>query len=119
MPRSPSQVSSSPILSPREQVLAEKGLDWKKLDSEIEAKKGSSQTSAQSSRPSSSQSNRSESLASNNNVEKRRPKVNPFGDAKPREVLLEEQGKDWRKMDSELEHRSVDRSVLSFIFLLT
>ncbi|KAF3571194.1 hypothetical protein F2Q69_00060780 [Brassica cretica] len=94
---------------PREQVLAEKGLDWKKLDSEIEAKKGSSQTSAHSSRPSSSQSNRSESLASNNNVEKPRPKVNPFGDAKPREVLLEEQGKDWRKMDSELEHRSVDR----------
>ncbi|XP_013599618.1 PREDICTED: keratin, type II cytoskeletal 3-like isoform X2 [Brassica oleracea var. oleracea] len=95
---------------PREQVLAEKGLDWKKLDSDIEAKKGSSQTSAHSSRPSSSQSNRSESLASNNNVEKPRvPKVNPFGDAKPREVLLEEQGKDWRKMDSELEHRSVDR----------
>ncbi|CAN7035570.1 hypothetical protein IGI04_032453 [Brassica rapa subsp. trilocularis] len=94
---------------PREQVLAEKGLDWKKLDSDIEAKKESSQTSAQSSRPSSSQSNRSESLASNNNVEKPRPKVNPFGDAKPREVLLEEQGKDWRKMDSELEHRSVDR----------
>ncbi|ESQ35519.1 hypothetical protein EUTSA_v10007279mg [Eutrema salsugineum] len=100
---------------PREQVLAEKGLDWKKLDSEIEAKKGSSQTSipssAQSSRPSSAQSNRSESLALNNveNVVKPRPKVNPFGDAKPREVLLEEQGKDWRKMDSEFEHRRVDR----------
>ncbi|CAH2038016.1 unnamed protein product [Thlaspi arvense] len=100
---------------PREQVLAEKGLDWKKLDSEIEAKKGSSQTSrpssAHSSRPSSAQSSRSESLALNNaeNVAKPRPKVNPFGDAKPREVLLEEQGKDWRKMDSELEHRRVDR----------
>ncbi|XP_048597742.1 eukaryotic translation initiation factor 4B2-like isoform X2 [Brassica napus] len=97
---------------PREQVLAEKGLDWKKLDSEIEAKKGSSQTSrpssAQSSRPSSAQSNRSESLTLEN-VVKPRPKVNPFGDAKPREVLLEEQGKDWRKMDSELEHRRVDR----------
>ncbi|KAL0697692.1 hypothetical protein Bca4012_053814 [Brassica carinata] len=98
---------------PREQVLADKGLDWKKLDSEMEAKKGSSQTSRpssaqSSSRPSSAQSNRSESLASNS-VEKPRPKVNPFGDAKPREVLLEEQGKDWRKMDSELEHRRVDR----------
>ena len=98
---------------PREQVLAEKGLDWKKLDSEIEAKKGSSQTSrpssAQSSRPSSAQSNRSESLTLENVVKPRPPKVNPFGDAKPREVLLEEQGKDWRKMDSELEHRRVDR----------
>ncbi|CAH8382337.1 unnamed protein product [Eruca vesicaria subsp. sativa] len=97
---------------PREQVLAEKGLDWKKIDSEIEAKKGSSQTSRpsseQSSRPSSAQSNRSESLALEN-VVKPKPKVNPFGDAKPREVLLEEQGKDWRKMDSELEHRRVDR----------
>ncbi|CAN8293853.1 unnamed protein product [Cochlearia groenlandica] len=95
---------------PREQVLADKGLDWKKLDSDIEAKKGSSQTSrpssAHSSRPSSAQSNRSESLE---NVVKPRPKVNPFGDAKPREVLLEEQGKDWRKIDSELEHRRVDR----------
>uniref|UniRef100_A0A1J3IL81 Eukaryotic translation initiation factor 4B2 n=1 Tax=Noccaea caerulescens TaxID=107243 RepID=A0A1J3IL81_NOCCA len=97
---------------PREDVLAEKGLDWKKLDSEIEAKKGSSQTSrptsAHSSRPSSAQSNRSESTGLNN-VVKPRPKVNPFGDAKPREVLLEEQGKDWRKMDMELEHRRVDR----------
>ncbi|CAA7061660.1 unnamed protein product [Microthlaspi erraticum] len=97
---------------PREDVLAEKGLDWKKLDSEIEAKKGSSQTSrptsAHSSRPSSAQSNRSESTGLNNAV-KPRPKVNPFGDAKPREVLLEEQGKDWRKMDMELEHRRVDR----------
>ncbi|CDY13630.1 BnaA06g32930D [Brassica napus] len=55
---------------PREEVLAEKGLDWKKIDSEIEAKKGGSQTSrptsAHSSRPSSAQSNRSESLGMNN-----------------------------------------------------
>ncbi|XP_010425339.1 PREDICTED: eukaryotic translation initiation factor 4B1 [Camelina sativa] len=97
---------------PREEILAEKGLDWKKIDSDIEAKKGSSQTSrptsAHSSRPSSAQSNRSESSGLNN-VVKPRPKVNPFGDAKPREVLLEEQGKDWRKMDMELEHRRVDR----------
>ncbi|KAE8705507.1 hypothetical protein F3Y22_tig00110429pilonHSYRG01474 [Hibiscus syriacus] len=46
---------------PREQVLAEKGLDWKKLDSEIESKKVSSRpTSTHSSRPSSAQSSRSE-----------------------------------------------------------
>ncbi|XP_010554153.1 PREDICTED: eukaryotic translation initiation factor 4B2-like [Tarenaya hassleriana] len=100
---------------PREEVLAEKGLDWKKLDSEIEAKKGSSQTSrptsAHSSRPSSAQSNRSEGSALNNveNVVKPRPKVNPFGDAKPREVLLEKRGQDWRKIDAELDHRRVDR----------
>uniref|UniRef100_A0A803PGZ6 Uncharacterized protein n=1 Tax=Cannabis sativa TaxID=3483 RepID=A0A803PGZ6_CANSA len=96
---------------PREEILAEKGLDWKKLDSEIEAKKTSRPTSAHSSRPSSAQSSRSEGpgLHGIENVVKPRPKVNPFGDAKPREVLLEERGKDWRKIDLELEHRGVDR----------
>ncbi|KAF3431181.1 hypothetical protein FNV43_RR25911 [Rhamnella rubrinervis] len=96
---------------PREDVLAEKGLDWKKLESEIEAKKTSRPTSAHSSRPSSAQSSRSEGpgLQGGESVVKSRPKVNPFGDAKPREVLLEEQGKDWRKLDRELEHRGVDR----------
>ncbi|XP_052185761.1 eukaryotic translation initiation factor 4B2 [Diospyros lotus] len=96
---------------PREEVLAEKGLDWKKLDSEIEAKKSSRPTSSQSSRPSSAQSSRSEgpALQAVEGVAKPRPKANPFGDAKPREVLLEEKGMDWRKMDLELEHRAVDR----------
>ncbi|BFG16345.1 hypothetical protein CerSpe_026190 [Prunus speciosa] len=96
---------------PREEILAEKGLDWKKLDSEIDAKKTSRPTSAHSSRPSSAQSSRSEGpgLHGSENAVKPRPKVNPFGDAKPREVLLEERGKDWRKIDLELEHLSVDR----------
>ena len=99
---------------PREEILAEKGLDWKKLDSEIEAKKTSRPTSSHSSRPSSAQSSRSEGpiIQSLDGAAKPRPKVNPFGDAKPREVLLEERGKDWRKIDRELEHRGVDRSVL-------
>ncbi|XP_008444377.2 eukaryotic translation initiation factor 4B2 isoform X1 [Cucumis melo] len=96
---------------PREEVLAEKGLDWKKLDTEIEAKRTSRPTSAHSSRPSSAQSSRSEGpgLQGVENMAKPRPKVNPFGDAKPREVLLEERGKDWRKIDLQLEHRAVDR----------
>lgn len=96
---------------PREEVLAEKGLDWKKVDLEIDAKKVSRPTSAQSSRPSSAQSGRSEGLGmlGMENVAKPRPKANPFGDAKPREVLLEERGQDWRKIDLELEHRRVER----------
>ncbi|KAJ7945454.1 Eukaryotic initiation factor [Quillaja saponaria] len=96
---------------PREEVLAEKGLDWKKLDSEIDVKKTSRPTSAHSSRPSSAQSSRSEGpgLQGIENVVKPRPKVNPFGEAKPREVSLEERGKDWRKIDLELEHRGVER----------
>lgn len=102
---------------PREEVLAEKGLDWKKLESEIESKKVSSRpTSAHSSRPSSAQSSRSEGPQQQGmeNVVKPRPKVNPFGDAKPREILLEERGQDWRKIDIELERRKMDR--LPFYF---
>ncbi|XP_028752346.1 eukaryotic translation initiation factor 4B2 [Neltuma alba] len=96
---------------PREEVLAEKGVDWKKVDSEIEAKKTSRPSSSHSIRPSSAQSSRSEDtgLQETETMIKPRPKVNPFGDARPREVLLEERGKDWRKIDLELEHRGVDR----------
>uniref|UniRef100_A0A5B6Z178 Putative hepatoma-derived growth factor-related protein 2-like n=1 Tax=Davidia involucrata TaxID=16924 RepID=A0A5B6Z178_DAVIN len=96
---------------PREEVLAEKGLDWKKLDSVIEAKKSSRPTSSQSSRPSSAQSIRSEgpALQGMEGAVKPGPKVNPFGDAKPREVLLEQKGMNWKKFDLELEHRGVDR----------
>lgn len=107
---------------PREEVLAEKGLDWKKMDMEIEVKVATSRpTSAQSSRPGSSQSGRSEGSALHGMVEeavRAKPKVNPFGDAKPREVLLEEKGIDWRKIDLELEHRCNDRFVLFFFFHL-
>lgn len=106
---------------PREEVLAEKGLDWKKLEMEMETKKATSRpTSAHSSRPSSAQSSRSESQGLQgleNVVKPSRPKVNPFGDAKPREVLLEERGQDWRKIDLELERRRVDRFVFSYCIL--
>ncbi|XXG62512.1 hypothetical protein AAC387_Pa05g0853 [Persea americana] len=97
---------------PREEVLAEKGLDWKKLDSESDLRKMSRPTSSQSSRPSSAHSSRPGSpppQALVEGVARPRPKVNPFGAAKPREVVLKEQGKDWRKIDLELEHRGVDR----------
>ncbi|KAK4423889.1 Eukaryotic translation initiation factor 4B2 [Sesamum alatum] len=104
---------------PREEVLAEKGLDWKKLDSEIEVKKqqhsvsgGSSRpTSSQSSRQGSPRSSRSEPLTegTGDGLVKQKPKVNPFGDAKPREVLLEEKGLDWKKIDLDLERRRVER----------
>ncbi|XP_042496135.1 eukaryotic translation initiation factor 4B2-like [Macadamia integrifolia] len=97
---------------PREEILAEKGFDWRKFDSDIESRKTTSRpTSSQSSRPSSAHSNRAESPAPQvlEAAPKPRPKVNPFGDAKPREILLEQKGKDWRKIDLELEHRGIDR----------
>lgn len=104
---------------PREQVLAEKGLDWKKLEQDLDSKKPTTSrpTSSHSSRPSSAQSSRSESqgLQGSETVGKpSRPKVNPFGDAKPRELLLEERGQDWRKIDQELEHRRIDRYQVLF-----
>lgn len=83
---------------PREEVLAEKGLDWKKIDLELESKT-SRPSSAHSSRPGSSGSQAGSG----------RVKVNPFGDAKPREVVLMEKGVDYRKIDMELEHKRVDR----------
>ncbi|XP_010932251.1 eukaryotic translation initiation factor 4B2 [Elaeis guineensis] len=113
-PSEPMRTRPSPFgaARPREEVLAEKGVDWRMKDSEIESKKASRPTSSHSSRPSSAQSSRPGSSGSQAGVDgapRPRPKVNPFGDAKPREVLLQERGKDWRKMEMELEHRSVDR----------
>ncbi|XP_031476171.1 eukaryotic translation initiation factor 4B2-like [Nymphaea colorata] len=95
---------------PREEILADKGLDWRKLESEMDSRRSSRPTSEHSSRPSSAHSSRPDSpLPQPEVVQKPKPKINPFGDAKPREVLLEERGKDWRKIDFELEHRAVDR----------
>ncbi|KAF0935865.1 hypothetical protein E2562_036506 [Oryza meyeriana var. granulata] len=99
---------------PREDVLAEKGLDWRKMETEI-GHKTSRPTSSQSSRPGSAHSSRPGSPGSQASAvgsegpPRARPKVNPFGDAKPREVVLQEKGKDWRKIDLELEHRQIDR----------
>uniref|UniRef100_A0A0E0CMT5 Uncharacterized protein n=1 Tax=Oryza meridionalis TaxID=40149 RepID=A0A0E0CMT5_9ORYZ len=99
---------------PREDILAEKGLDWRKMETEIDHKT-SRPTSSQSSRPGSAHSSRPGSPGSQTSAvgsegaPRARPKVNPFGDAKPREVVLQEKGKDWRKIDLELEHRRIDR----------
>jgi len=99
---------------PREDVLAEKGVDWRKVENEIE-QKTSRPTSSHSSRPNSAHSSRPGSPGSqvsavgSEGAPRARPKVNPFGDAKPRELVLQEKGKDWRKIDLELEHRAINR----------
>lgn len=120
----PSRSRPSPFSGarPREEVLAEKGLDWRTIEIDIEMKKVGGFTNSSSSRPSSAQSSRpgsSGSQASEGGASRPKPKVNPFGDAKPREVLLEEKGLDWMKIDQELEHRGIDR--LSFVdrYLIT
>ncbi|MCO5580086.1 hypothetical protein L7F22_033952 [Adiantum nelumboides] len=86
---------------PREEILANKDpVDQNQIG-----------TKQQESGPSSSLSCRScTPEISGEPAVKPRSKVNPFGDAKPREVLLQERGKDWRRMDFDLEHRAVERS---------
>ncbi|WOL16109.1 hypothetical protein Cni_G24891 [Canna indica] len=114
----PSRSRPSPFgaARPREEILAEKGMDWRRMESDIESKKSSRPTSSHSSRPSSAQSSRAvspglqSSSAAAEVTDKPRQKANPFGDAKPREILLQEKGIDWKKIDMELEHRSVERS---------
>ncbi|KAJ7547812.1 hypothetical protein O6H91_08G105200 [Diphasiastrum complanatum] len=121
---------------PREEILAEKGQDWRKFEAELENREREIRNSLPStpdgapqrwtrlplkyephgqgrenSRPSSSHSSRPQTPDLSAQLgTKSRAKVNPFGDAKPREILLEEKGKDWRRIDFELEHRSVERA---------
>ncbi|WOL15595.1 hypothetical protein Cni_G24376 [Canna indica] len=117
-PSEPARTRPSPFgaARPREEILSEKGVDWKQIDAESEIKRTSRPTSSHSSRPSSAQSSRQTSPGlqlSNAEADvaaKPKPKANPFGDAKPREVLLQEKGIDWKKVDLELEHRRVERS---------
>ncbi|KAH7289223.1 hypothetical protein KP509_31G064300 [Ceratopteris richardii] len=88
---------------PREEVLAERTPDLPRSQDEYGFRE-------QDSRPSSSHSSRHEiSERTQGSFVQARPKPNLFGNLKPREVLLQERGKDWRKMDFEYEHRGVQR----------
>ena len=40
-----------------------------------------------------------------------KPKSNPFGTARPREEVLKEQGRDWKREERALEHSRVKRYV--------
>eukprot|EP00252_Welwitschia_mirabilis_P025140 TRINITY_DN7737_c0_g2_i1.p1 TRINITY_DN7737_c0_g2~~TRINITY_DN7737_c0_g2_i1.p1 ORF type:complete len:584 (-),score=75.33 TRINITY_DN7737_c0_g2_i1:315-1850(-) len=84
---------------PREEVLAEKAMS----ENGDENKYSSRPTSADSSQAD-SVSGRSESAQP-----KARPKVNPFGEAKPREAVLAERGVDYRKIDLDI-FRAIGRS---------
>ncbi|GBG67814.1 hypothetical protein CBR_g935 [Chara braunii] len=114
---------------PREEVLMEKGQDWRKLDAELEHKdlrkswdrperpitpEGSTTGSGGSGAPSETAvaaAAPAAAPAAPAPTVPVKPKVkpNPFGDAKPREYVLEEKGQDWRKIEFELEHKGVDR----------
>ncbi|KAH7331308.1 hypothetical protein KP509_20G025600 [Ceratopteris richardii] len=88
---------------PREEVLADRGLGLSMSNS-------GSQFGEQNSRPSSSHHNRNEtSEGVQEPPVQTKPRVNLFANLRPREVVLQEKGKDWRKMDFEYEHRGVDR----------
>jgi hypothetical protein len=96
---------------PRKDVLADKGLDWK-METKIDQKRTSRPTSSQSSRSVGQRVLDHHVLGAPSHRYQpplARPKVNPFGEAKPREVILQEKGTDGRKIDQELEHRQIDR----------
>ncbi|CAM6014582.1 unnamed protein product [Sphagnum balticum] len=105
---------------PREEVLAEKGQDWRKIDASLETHRESFRRPG--SRPSSSHSSRGGGGVSSKprtpeigleSVANPRPRPNPFGEATPREVLLEQKGKDWRILDVDLERHIAQGSVKS------
>ncbi|CAM6104620.1 unnamed protein product [Calypogeia fissa] len=81
---------------PREEVLAEKGQDWRKIDAELELKRPSSSHSNRSSRP---QTPEVGPGGGGEGVPRSRPKVNPFGEARPRDASVERElvNRDWRK----------------------
>lgn len=91
---------------PREEVLAEKNPEWRKHENDIEERADRKH----SSRPTSAHSSRPGSPDSQSELAPRpRPKVNPFGDAKPREEVLKGKGMDYRKMEFDRDHRRVER----------
>lgn len=91
---------------PREEVLAEKNPEWRKHENDFD-RHSSRPTSAHSSRPGSPDSQ--SELAPKPRPKVNPPKVNPFGDAKPREEVLKGKGLDYRKMEFDLEHRRIER----------
>ncbi|KAK8924120.1 hypothetical protein KSP39_PZI019404 [Platanthera zijinensis] len=83
----PTRASPFGAARPREEVLAEKGMDWRKMETEIDVKKTGRPSSSHSSRPSSAQSSRPGSpisqISGEGGVPKPRPKVNPSGTQSP------------------------------------
>ncbi|CAA0807689.1 glycine-rich protein [Striga hermonthica] len=81
--------SSNPFgeARPREEVLKEKGQDWKEIEEKLESMKVKEVTSVG-------------------------PKgsfwsSNPFGEARPREEVLKEKGQDWKEIEEKLESMKV------------
>ncbi|KAL3682478.1 hypothetical protein R1sor_000500 [Riccia sorocarpa] len=98
---------------PREEVLAEKGQDWRKIDAELELK------AEKFSRPSSSHSSRSSrpqtpEVAAGEGLHRARSRVSAFGEARPREreSPSEDRGnRDWRKFDVDLHDRPAGEEI--------
>lgn len=84
---------------PREAVLAVKGV--KPGDLERTSSSGSAASSS-----SASQTDKEKTGDLANGGAPKAPRPNPFGAAKPREVLLEEKGIDWRKADASLDRKA-------------
>ncbi|GLT38559.1 hypothetical protein SLA2020_128010 [Shorea laevis] len=124
---------------PREEVLAEKGKDWKEIEEKLEAMKIKEVVSGadkgergrssfwigneQASTERSWRKNESAAAAAAASVEPHsedrrgespvvKPKgSNPFGEARPREEVLAEKGKDWKEIEEKLEAMKIKEVV--------
>ncbi len=88
----------------QEQVLAEKGLDWRKIDANLDVSKekpwrqGKQPSSGESSKPHTPPEKGVETA-----VKPPPLRTNPFGEARQQEVLLEAKGKDLHGLDADPE----------------
>jgi hypothetical protein len=103
---------------PREEILAEKGQDYRKIDAELEVprERFGRPGSSHSNRPGSSHSTRPgtpggvSSRPGTPEVPRSRP--SPFGEARPRDInLVEARGKDSQTLNVDLERRLAEESV--------
>ena len=94
---------------PREEVLADKGIDAKEMDTKIEEQAVMEKEVAirtENLVALNHQGEESAKSTSAQNSTKKKKKINPFGDAKPREIVLANKGVDYRSVD-----KIVDRKI--------
>lgn len=102
---------------PREEVLADKGIDAKEVDSKIEQQVLEKEVVIHTenlvalnhpggpARSTSTSPYATKTAQTQNPTKQKKKKINPFGDAKPREIVLANKGVDYRNVDKILDRK--------------
>ena len=102
---------------PREEVLADKGIDAKEVDSKIEQQVLEKEVAIHTenlvalnhpggpARSTSTSPYATKTAQTQNPTKQKKKKINPFGDAKPREIVLANKGVDYRNVDKILDRK--------------